>query len=253
MAKILVLGQSGSGKSTSIGAIPDLGIKGLNPTETFVIACASRALPFAGWMVKYQRAKVKFQPGSNTVIDIAPEGNYFQTNNPAAVANLISLISTKRDDIKNIVLDDLNYLMQDYYMDKAVAGGYDVFKKIGLFMGKIFKAIQNVPFEKNLIALAHYEEFKSKNNDRISFRFKTVGNMVQSYITPEGKFDYVLFTTQEYDDQAKTVDKFFITNFDGEFPAKSGHGVFPSLRIKNDLGLVLDHINAYNNGVVIEE
>ena len=33
---IAIIGNSGSGKSTSMGQIPELGIKGLNPKETFI-------------------------------------------------------------------------------------------------------------------------------------------------------------------------------------------------------------------------
>ena len=36
MAKILALAASGFGKSTSFGNIPELGIKGLDPNNTFV-------------------------------------------------------------------------------------------------------------------------------------------------------------------------------------------------------------------------
>jgi hypothetical protein len=63
-------------------------------------------------------------------------------------------------------------------MDNALKGGYDVFKKIGLFMGKVFKEIDAVDIEKNIIMFAHYEEFKSSNADGMSFRYKTVGKMV---------------------------------------------------------------------------
>ena len=37
MASIAVVGKSGTGKSTSYGQFPELGIKGLNPKETVVI------------------------------------------------------------------------------------------------------------------------------------------------------------------------------------------------------------------------
>ena len=45
-------------------------------------------------------------------------------------------------------------------------------------MGKIFDAINTVPEEKNIICLAHYEEYKDKNGDSISYRYKSTGNMV---------------------------------------------------------------------------
>ena len=45
MAKILVLAKSGFGKTTSYCGREKLGIKGLNPEETFVIQCIGRGVP----------------------------------------------------------------------------------------------------------------------------------------------------------------------------------------------------------------
>ena len=45
-------------------------------------------------------------------------------------------------------------------------------------MGLIFDAINDVPENKNIICLAHYEEYKDKNGDSISYRYKSTGNMV---------------------------------------------------------------------------
>jgi hypothetical protein len=245
MAKILVLGESGSGKTTSLGKIPEFNIEGLNPKETFIIACTNKELPFAGWKKHYKKVLAKVENG--IITDIKQEGNYYYTNNPISVANLISLINSKRDDIKNIVIDDTNYLMQDYYMDNAVKGGYDVYKKVGLFMGRIFKAISAVD-DKNIIMLAHYESYKADNNENIAFRFKTVGNMTNQYITVEGKFSIVLFAGQEFDEQTKTVKKFFVTNYDGKYNAKSPVGMFEDVHIPNDMGYVLKQIEKYENG-----
>ena len=45
MARILVLAESGFGKSTSLGAIPEYDIKGLDPKETFYITATNKGLP----------------------------------------------------------------------------------------------------------------------------------------------------------------------------------------------------------------
>ncbi len=57
---------------------------------------------------------------------------------------------------------------------------------------------------------------------------------------------YMLYKVQMI--KVKKVTKQFVTNFDGTYPAKSSYGVFKDLRIKNDLGMVLDKITAYDNG-----
>lgn len=71
--------------------------------------------------------------------------------------------------------------------------------------------------------------------------------MIDQYITMEGKFDIVLYGTQEFDNKTKKAIKQFVTNFDGRYPAKSPVGMFP-LHIANDLGLVTDLINKYYEG-----
>ena len=53
MAKTLILAESGFGKSTSIGPVPDLQIEGLNPKETFLITCTSKGLAMPGWKKFY--------------------------------------------------------------------------------------------------------------------------------------------------------------------------------------------------------
>ena len=52
-------------------------------------------------------------------------------------------------------------------------------KQIGYNMGLVFDAINSVPETKNVICLAHYEEYKDKNGDSISYRYKSIGNMVE--------------------------------------------------------------------------
>ena len=45
MAKILILAKSGFGKTTSYCGREKLGIKGLDPKETYVIQCIGRSVP----------------------------------------------------------------------------------------------------------------------------------------------------------------------------------------------------------------
>lgn len=249
MAKILVLGLSGSGKSTSISKNEKLSIIGLDPKETFIIACTNKDLPFRGWKNQYKRAKVIIK--DKVVDDVADEGNYYQTNNAISVANLIIKINEKRNDINNIVIDDSNYMFSDYYMANSMKGGYGVFNKIGFMAGRLFAAIESVN-DKNVILMGHYQEYRSKTNDEISYKYKVPGTMVDKYTNVEGKFSIVLFADQEYNDQTKIIEKFFITNYDGTFPAKTGYGLFSDLHIKNDLGYVLMKIKEYETGTVPE-
>ena len=166
--KALILAKSGFGKSTSIGEIPELGIMGLDPKETYLISCVNKPLPFRGAGGKYKittSAKIT-------------EGNRIITNDAKEVASIIEMLANPKSPYKNIVLDDMNYISQDFYMKNALKGGWDTPKQIGYGMGIIFDAINKVPEDKNMICLAHFEEFKDKNGDSISYRYKSTGNMV---------------------------------------------------------------------------
>ena len=240
MAKILVLAKSGFGKTTSWAGREKLGIKGLDPKETYVIQCIGRGIPNPGY---------KLCP-SNEIKDMA-KGNRVQVDNITGlerfkrVADLIEAL--KKSPYKNIIIDDFNYLAQDFYMANAMKGGWDTPKQIGYGMGLIFDAFKGLPENKNIICCAHYEEYKDKNGDSISYKFKTTGKMVDDYITPEGKFDIILFGKQVFDAESKKPIKVFVKEFDGEYPAKDSIGVLDALdnEIPNDLNIVVTAIKEF--------
>lgn len=237
MAKILILAKSGFGKTTSIGEIPELGLKGLDPSQTYLISCVNKPLPFRGAARKYVA----------TTVDNLTAGNRIITNDAEVIAKAITLLAHPKAPFKNIILDDMNYVAQDYYMKNALKGGWDTPKKIGYNTGLIFDAINAVPEDKNVICLAHYEEYKDKNGDSISYKYKSTGNMVDAYITPEGKFEIVLYGKASFDEKEKKSVRQFVTNDDGVYPAKSPVGMF-DLYIPNDLGYVVSKVEEYYNG-----
>ena len=51
-----------------------------------------------------------------------------------------------------------------------------------------------------------------------------------------------------WDDTAKCAVRQFVTNNDGEYPAKSPVGMFESLYIPNDLGIVAKKMQEYYEG-----
>lgn len=69
--------------------------------------------------------------------------------------------------------------------------------------------------------------------------------MLDSVITLEGLFTYVLFTRVIQDENNKTDYK-FVTNSDGTCTAKTPMGLFPEILIDNDLDLVIKRIKEYN-------
>lgn len=243
MARILCLAPSGFGKTTGIGHVnePDLGItlEGLNPQTSYILSVTSKPLPWKGSAKVWPIAPIdKLSQGRRVITG----------DHDKIVLALTTLIQVP--SIENIVLDDLNYIMQDWYMDNALRTGWDAPKKIGFFMGQIFKTLEL--FEgnaKNIIVLAHGEDVKNPDG-RIYTKFKTTGKMVDEYITPEGKFDITLVGRSRFDTTAKKVIKEYLTNEDESYSSpKSPIGMFPAV-ISNDLGKVVAAVKAYYNGEV---
>ena len=166
MSKILVLAPSGFGKTSSFGHIPELGIEGLNPQETYVLSGTTKNLTFKGSSTMYKI----------TTPDKLKDGNRVATDNPKLVEKVLSdLVASP---YKNIVWDDSNYIMQNWYMANALSKGWDAPKQIGFFMGKIFDAIERLDaVGKNIFILAHAESVPGPDG-RLYMKFKTTGKMV---------------------------------------------------------------------------
>ena len=233
--KNLILAHSGFGKTTSIGQIPELGIKGLNPKTTFVISTRARGLPFKGGHKNY---KIISKPDE--------EGNRMITNNPLMIAKILKYLANPNNPIKDVVIDDFNFTMQDYYMKNGLSGGYDAFKTIGKEQYSIYEVL-NKHFEgpeKNLWVMAHPEV--TSEGMREKWIMKTVGKMTRDAITPEGNFDQIFLGLAVWDDIENKAKKVFITNEHELISgAKSWVGMFDSLEIPNDLGYIKDKINEY--------
>jgi hypothetical protein len=229
MSAIAIVGKSGTGKSTSISNTPELGIIGLDPKKTVIINVAGKDLPIRGWKKLYTG---KINEG----------GNYLETSDSATIAAAIDYISKSRKDIENIVIDDAQYIMAFEFMSRAKESGYAKFADLGVNLGKVMTAAKNAGDKLKVFFLWHPEEDKETG-----YKMKTIGAMVDSYLTLEGLFTVILYT-QVTKDQNNKIKYHFITNNDGRHPAKSPVGMFPELTILNDLGLVVSLIDKYNSG-----
>ena len=229
MASIAIVGKSGTGKSTSYGQFPELGIKGLNPKETVIINVAGKDLPFRGWKKLYSGK-------------ITEGGNYFESSDSAQIAGAITYINTSRTEVKNVIIDDGQYTMAFEFMRRAKESGYGKFADIGVNMGKIIEVARNTRKDLKVYFLWHPEQDKDTG-----YKMKSVGKMVDDYLTMEGLFTVVLYAKVSRGADNKIAYQ-FVTNNDGEFPAKSPIGLFNDLYIQNDLGLVSETIDKYNEG-----
>lgn len=223
---ILILGKSGSGKSTSV--------RNLDPTKTFIINVVNKPLPFKGWKNNY----TKYNKETN------PKGNMVSTDNVTNIQKVLQYIDTNRPEIKCIIIDDSQYTMGNEYMRRAKESGYNKFTDIGQNTFNLVNSISTLRDDLYIVFLHHLEIEKDELGNQ-QIQAKTIGKMFTQYVTFEGLFSIVLYTNITKDE--KGLHYGFLTQSDGTNTAKSPMGMFESLVIDNDLNYVIQKVEEYNN------
>tara|TARA_R110000851_G_scaffold192173_1_gene342759 strand:+ start:4518 stop:5198 length:681 start_codon:yes stop_codon:yes gene_type:complete len=222
---VLVIADSGTGKSTSI--------RKLDPTETFIINIANKPLPFKGWKKNY----------SNISKD-NPKGNMTSASSAPGIIKAMQHVNDKMLHIKTLVIDDWQYMSSFEYFDRANEKGYDKFTSIAANLAQVAKMPKDMREDLTIFFLTHSEESTDVNGNR-RVKAKTVGKMIDNALTLEGLFSIVLFGKIR-----KTEDGLeygFDTQNNGENTCKSPMGMFEESFINNDLQFVKDCIIKYEN------
>lgn len=221
--KIMVIGESGSGKSRSV--------KNLPPEETFLINVVGKDLPFKGSGSKY-RERVKDQPKK--------VGNMLISRNPKTIVKYMKKITQARPHVKYIVIDDFQYMMSLTYVTRVHENSYKKFQDILSGVWDVISSCDELRSDVKVFFLIHSEdltEFKKKA--------KTAGKAVDRYLTLEGLFTIVLWTKViRQSDGEGSGQYYFETQNDGTNTAKSPEEMFDFL-IPNDLYYVAQGMDAY--------
>ena len=235
MALLIVGGDSGHGKTTSI--------RNLDPKTTFIIQIISKPLPFKGWKTNYPLMDKTTYVGNRYILF---DEEYDGKKNAAEVylgaskrlRSILRLIAVKKPEIKTIVMDDTQYIMSYEYMARAKEKGFDRFNAIA---ENFFNAVQtatSISHEIDVVLLHHTEVV-----DGIR-KLKTVGKLLDSMITIEGLFSMVFMTEVERVDGLNIYK--FLTHSDGTNTAKTPMGMFDTDDIENDLKVILELIHKFD-------
>lgn len=227
---VLIIGPSGSGKSSSI--------RTLDPKTTFIIAPDRKALPIRGWRSNYVTVR-----NDKKEIDFT-KSNYVEINEPVAIKRLMDYISVNRPDIKTIVIDTLNHAMTAEFMRKINVAGFGKWSEFALAIYNICNVIPDLRQDLTVIVTGH-NEMVSNLDGTLSNRLKTLGKLLEEKITVESLFTTVLFSFA--DPRSKDLPYGFHTQSDGGTTAKSPMGLFDSTKIPNDLAFVLDKLAKYES------
>ena len=221
---VLVIADSGTGKSTSI--------RTLNPDETFIINIANKPLPFKGW-------KGQYKPISKD----NPKGNITSASSAAGIIKAVKHVDEKMPHITTLVVDDWQYMSSFEYFDRAHEKGYDKFTQIADNLAMVAKLPKDLRDDLTIIFLTHSEDSTDINGNR-KIKAKTIGKMIDNTLTLEGLFSIVLFGKVNKNDDGELTYGFETQN-SGENTCKSPMGMFEDKFIPNDLQYVKECIQKY--------
>lgn len=204
----LVLGESGTGKSSSL--------RNMAPAETLLIQAIKKPVPFRseGWSYLSKDNKA----GNIIVCDQS--------------AQMIEMMRKTRRPV--IVIDDFQYVLANEFMRRSEERGYDKFSDIGRHAWDILTAASSLADHARVYILSHTEQTEAGR-----IKAKTIGKMLDDKITIEGMFSIVMRTAVINDQYV------FRTRNNGNDTTKTPIGLFDSETIDNDLAVVDVSIAAY--------
>lgn len=154
---VLILGESGSGKSTSL--------RNFEPNELVVYNVAGKPLPF--------RKGAKMNRADNATYSVIKQ-------------------NMGKKKFKRYVIDDSQYLLCFELFDRSAETGYTKFTEMANHFYSLIKfVIKEMPDDTIVYFLHHIEQQDGKT------KAKTIGKMLDEKLTVEGLFSIVLMTVNK--------------------------------------------------------
>ena len=219
---IMLLGKSGTGKSTSI--------KTLDPKETVVINVLGKRLPFKGSGNQYNQENK----------------NLFRVEEYTQMIQLLQACD-KQQTIKNIILDDCIYIMRKEYFKRAKEAGYTKYTELAQHFQQIIQTCEQMREDVNVFFILHSEDVQS---DKVTTGYKvsTIGSLIDNQYNHIEVVPVVLYSAIKFNEKGMPTYGFYThATMEGsvQIPAKTPDGMFEENFIPNDLGLVVKAMNEY--------
>ena len=155
---ILIMGESGSGKTTSM--------RNLDPAETFYFDCDKKGLSWKGWKEQYNEKNK----------------NYIATSDVQTIMSLLNKISNEQTQIKVVVLDTLNAIMIDDEFARMREKGYDKWQELAYSIYGIISMSNVLRKDLTVILVMHSQTERDENTGEKFTRAKTSGRKLEKIV-----------------------------------------------------------------------
>lgn len=172
------------------------------------------------------------------IINVSGKPMPFRSELKTLSSNNYQIIADWLPKIKqpSIVIDDATYLMVDQFMANVQLKGYEKYNIMAQNFTNLIEQARQLPEDKIVYFMGHSDQTDSGRE-----HFKTIGRMIDNYVTLEGKFTTVLKSV------VKDGKYYFQTHNSGSDTVKSPLGMFDADLIDNDLKMVDDIMREYWN------
>lgn len=223
---VLILGESGAGKSTSI--------RSLNPKETFIINSLGKDLPFKGSAKTY----TYFHKETN------PEGNMVRTTSTAAIVQWLKFINEKMPHIKSVVIDDNTHQSSLEYLRRIGEHTWDKWNDIASNMVNVVEFTKGLRDDLTVFILHHVTVEGDGILEEKKIKAMTLGKLVDQKLSSYESFFTVVLLAKKLKNQDGKLEYVFLTQ-DSDSTTKSPMGMFETEQIPNDLEIVRSAISTY--------
>jgi len=211
----MILGQSGTGKTTSL--------RNLNPADVLLLQAVKKPLPF--------RAKDWLSCSKEH-----PEGSVLVTDQAPVIVRAM-----QRTAKPIVVIDDFQYILANEFMRRVLDkesgnAAFAKYNEIARSAWDILMAAGQLADHKRVYILAHTQE-----DDGGRIKVKTIGKLLDEKITLEGLLTIVLRTS------VINGQYVFSTKNNGLDTVKSPIGLFENEHIDNDIAAIDAAICDYYN------
>lgn len=246
MSVIVLAGFSNSGKSTSLRYLP--------PKETFIINVNNKQLAIPGFKknyTKFHKEEVLGEDGNPVVVlkdgksvtKMRWVGNYYQSDEYTKLHKVINIVDRK-NDVKYLVVDDINYLLGQDTMAMATTASREKYSVFAYNYNSILHRLMSMRDDIQVIIISHL----MKEEETGFVKMISNSKMLDKSINIDGLFNYIIYAERLVDDLDNSVQYKFRTRTNGYDTCRSTAGCFKELYIEPNIKACIDRINAFENG-----